>query len=102
MTMRGTITGALATAALLGGLGIAGGPARAADAPGVAAAPSCVRGRDLMTDAEREAHRAKMAAATPEEQAKLKAANQEELKRRAAAKKLPLCAKGATPAPPAP
>lgn len=101
MTLRGRISGALATAALLGGLGI-GGPARAADPPGAAAAESCVRGRDLMTGAEREAHRAKMAAATPEEQAKLKAANHEELERRAAAKKLPLCGKGAATSPSAP
>jgi len=93
MTLRGTIFGALATAVLVGGLGT-GAPALAADPPQAAAGESCLRGRDLMTADEREAHRAKVAAATPEEQAKLRAANHAELERRAAAKKLPLCGKG--------
>jgi len=93
MTLRGRIFGALATAALVGGLGT-GAPALAADPPQAPGGESCLRGRDLMTADEREAHRAKVAAATPEEQAKLRAANHAELERRAAAKKLPLCGKG--------
>ena len=97
MTLRRRTFGALATAALVGGLATTGTPAFAADPPQAAAGGSCVRGRDLMTAQEREAHRAKMAAATPEEQEKLRAANHAELAKRAAAKKLPLCAKGAGP-----
>jgi hypothetical protein len=66
--------------------------ARAADpAP---ATQGCVRGRDLMTAEERQAHRAKMQAAAPEEQAKLRASMHAEMAKRAAAQKRPLCAKG--------
>ena len=85
----------LCTALAGAALGLA---AATASAPAFAADPApagCVRGRDLLTSQEREAHRAKLAAAaTPEEQQKLRAANQAELKKRAAAKKLPLCPKG--------
>jgi hypothetical protein len=91
MTLRRTIAGALATAALAGGLGAAAAPAFAADPP---QATGCVRGRDLMTEEERQAHRTKMAAASDEEQAKLRAAMHAEMVKRAAAKKQPLCAKG--------
>jgi hypothetical protein len=93
MKLQETFWTVLTAAAFAGALG-AGAPARAEDPPAAAPAGSCVRGRDLMTAEERNAHRAKMQAATPEEQAKLRAEMHAEMVKRAAAKKLPLCAKG--------
>ena len=54
----------------------------------------CVRGRDLMTEAELEAQRAKVRAASAEEKLKLRAAHHAELEKRAAAKGQKLCAGG--------
>lgn len=95
MKVREKLWTVFAAAALAAGA-TAGAPARAADpAPTTPAATSCVRGRDLMTAEERDAHRVKMQAAkTPDEQSKLRAEMQAEMAKRAAAKKMPLCAKG--------
>ena len=102
MTVREMLTPWLAATALVGGLHSTALPALAADPQPAAPAASCVRGRDLMSAEERAAHRAKMDAATPEEQATLRATNHAEMQRRAAAKKLPLCAKGTPAGPGAP
>jgi hypothetical protein len=93
MRIREAFWTVMAASAFAAGVGGAA-PARAADPPQAAApAGSCVRGRDLMTPEERDAHRAKMQAATPEEQAKLRAEMHAEMVKRAAAKKQTLCAK---------